>query len=211
MTAPGRIYIAGPMTGYPELNFPAFHAAADRFRRAGWEVANPAENFGGRTDLARESYLRADLTLLARCDAIAMLPGWQSSRGAQMEYLLARALGMAVLDAESLGPLANPPDADVMLSWELQPESVLDEAKRITATDRQASYGHPVDDFTKTAHMWTGIFAGRLREGAVVTPMDIPLCMIAVKLARQVHRHKRDNLVDIAGYARTASMVAGDE
>jgi hypothetical protein len=59
--------------------------------------------------------------------------------------------------------------------------------------------------------MWTGIFAGRLREGEAVTPMDIPLCMIAVKLARQVHRHKHDNLVDIAGYARTASMVAGDE
>ena len=35
--------------------------------------------------------------------------------------------------------------------------------------------------------------------------------MIAVKLARQTHQHKRDNLVDIAGYARTAAMVAGDE
>jgi len=41
--------------------------------------------------------------------------------------------------------------------------------------------------------------------------MDVPLCMIAVKLARQAHRHKRDNLVDIAGYARTAAMIAGDE
>jgi hypothetical protein len=35
--------------------------------------------------------------------------------------------------------------------------------------------------------------------------------MIAVKLARQAHRHRRDNLVDIAGYARTAAMVAGEE
>ena len=59
--------------------------------------------------------------------------------------------------------------------------------------------------------LWTGILAGRLREGQHVTPMDVPLCMIAVKLARQAHRHKRDNLVDIAGYARTAAMVAGDE
>ena len=49
------------------------------------------------------------------------------------------------------------------------------------------------------------------RACAEVGAMDVPLCMIAVKLARQAHRHKRDNLVDIAGYARTAAMVAGDE
>ena len=59
--------------------------------------------------------------------------------------------------------------------------------------------------------MWTGILRGKLREGEAVAPRDVPLCMIAVKLARQTHQHKRDNLVDIAGYARTAAMVAGDE
>jgi hypothetical protein len=197
MTATGRIYISGPMTGREDHNFPAFNAAAERFRRAGWEVADPSKNFGGRTDLPRESYIRADVILLARCDAIAMLPGWQSSRGALLEHAIARELKMDVYDAETMGLVA--------------PESVLDAAKRITAGSRQADYGHPADDFAKTAHMWTGIFAGRLREGAAVTAMDVPLCMIAVKLARQVHRHKRDNLVDIAGYARTASMVAGDE
>ena len=59
--------------------------------------------------------------------------------------------------------------------------------------------------------MWTGILASKLREGAAIAAMDVPLCMIAVKLARQSHRHKRDNLVDIAGYSRTAAMVAGEE
>mgnify|MGYP001065113329 CR=1 FL=1 len=44
-----------------------------------------------------------------------------------------------------------------------------------------------------------------------ITAAEVPLCMIAVKLARQSHRHKRDNLVDIAGYSRTAAMVAGEE
>ncbi len=43
-----------------------------------------------------------------------------------------------------------------------------------------------------------------------ITATDVPLCMIAVKLARQVHRHKRDNLVDIAGYARTAGILSGE-
>jgi len=219
MTKPGRIYIAGPMTGIPKHNFPAFHAAAERLRQAGWEVVNPAENFGGQTDLPRETYLRADVALLVTCNAIAMLPGWEDSQGAKLEYLLARELGMPVLDAETLKPLESAPMPLVHLHrlrirWEQAgdtPESILDEAKRITASDRQEDYGHPSEDFTRTARMWTGILAAKLREDAEVSAMDVPLCMIAVKLARQAHRHKRDNLVDIAGYARTAAMVAGDE
>jgi hypothetical protein len=219
MDGPKRIYIAGPMTGLPEYNFPAFHAAAERLRHAGWEPVNPAENFDGRTDLPREDYLRADVKLLIECDAVAMLNGWEDSRGAKLEYLLARELALPVLDAETLQPLQNPPVPLVHLHrlrirWEQaheEPEPVLDEAKRITAADRQEDYGHPSQDFARTAQMWTGILAPRLREGERIIPMDVPLCMIAVKLARQAHRHKRDNLVDIAGYARTAAMIAGDE
>ena len=211
-----RIYIAGPMTGQPDHNYPAFHAAAERFRQAGWEVVNPAENFGGRTDLPRESYLRADVALLVECDAVAMLPGWEDSRGAKMEYLLARELTLPVLDAETLQPLRNATVPLVHLHQlrvvqEAPGESVLDEAKRITGGVRHDDYGHPCDDFDRTARMWTGILADKLRDGAEVAAMDVPLCMIAVKLARQAHRHKRDNLVDIAGYARTVAMVAGDE
>ena len=219
MDRPRRIYIAGPMTGLPEHNFPAFHAAAKRLRQAGWEAVNPADNFGGRTDLPRESYLRADIELLAQCDAVAMLPGWEDSRGAKLEYLMAWELSMPVFDAETLEPLADAPTPAVNLHRLAvvcdqppeAPETILDEAKRITAADRQQDYGHPSADFARTAMLWTAILAGRFRDGQHVTPMDIPLCMIAVKLARQAHRHKRDNLVDIAGYARTAAMVAGDE
>jgi len=213
---PRRIYVSGPMTGLPNHNFPAFHAAAARLREAGWEVINPAENFGGRTDLPRETYLRADVILVAQCEAMALLPGWQESRGAKLEYLLARELGMPVLDAETLQPLENPPVPAVSLHQlklvqEAPGETVLDEAIRITDGARQSDYGHPRDDFARTALMWTGILAGKLRDGAAVTAAEVPLCMIAVKLARQSHRHKRDNLVDIAGYSRTAAMVAGEE
>lgn len=211
-----RIYVSGPMTGLPDHNFPAFHAAAARLRVAGFEVIDPAENFGGRTDLPRETYLRADVILVAQCDGIAMLPGWQESRGAKLEYLLARELNMPALDAETLQPLENPPVPAVSMHLlklvkDAPGETVLTEAIRITDGARQADYGHPRDDFARTALMWTGILAGKLREGAEVTAGDVPLCMIAVKLARQSHRHKRDNLVDIAGYSRTAAMVAGEE
>jgi len=210
MSKPKRIYIAGPMTGHPEHNFPAFHAAARRLQEAGWEAVNPADNFGGRTDLPRSSYLRADLVLLPLCDAIALLAGWWHSQGAQLEYLLARELGMLILDAETLQPMADPPEAVVRVHLpDGTGETILDEAKRLTATARHADYGHPRNDFARTAQMWTGVLAEKLRDGQQIEPMDVPLCMIAVKLARQAHRHKRDNLVDIAGYARTAAMVAG--
>ena len=214
-----RIYIAGPMTGMPEHNFPAFHGAAGRLRQAGWDAVNPAENFQGRTDLPRETYIRADVSLMMSCDAVAMLPCWEQSRGAKLEYLLAQEMGMEVIDAETLQPIQRRQVATVFLHrlrvrWEEHdqvPEPVLDEARRITASDRQEDYGHPSDDFARTALMWTAILAGKLRDNTAVTASDVPLCMIAVKLARQSHRHKRDNLVDIAGYARTAAMVAGDE
>lgn len=212
-----RIYISGPMTGLPNFNYDAFNAAADRLRNAGWqEVINPAENFGGRKDLPRVTYLRADVVMLAKCDAIAMLPGWEKSRGAKLEYMLACELGMKIFDAGTLRPLADVPAAMVLLHplrrlREALDTSILADAKRLTSGDRQDDYGHPSDDFARTALMWTGILSEKLQEGAEISAMYVPLCMIAVKLARQAHRHKRDNLVDIAGYARTAAMIAGDE
>ncbi|HOA75230.1 MAG TPA: DUF4406 domain-containing protein [Phycisphaerae bacterium] len=209
MTKPGRIYISGPMTGHENHNFPAFHAAAEQFRKAGWEVANPAENFGGRTDLPREAYLRADMTMLARCDAIALLPGWERSAGATLETVLAKELGLQFFDAWSGTPMPHVPSTSY--SAERGAASVLDTARKITEGARRDDYGHPADDFERAALMWTGILRSKLVPDQQVTATDIPLCMIAIKLARQSHRHKRDNLIDIAGYARTAAMVAGDE
>ncbi len=216
MMSMNRIYLAGPMTGLPESNFPAFRDAAGRLRDAGWEVINPAENFGGRTDLPRSSYLRADLSLLLQCGAMALLPGWEDSQGAKLEYAIARELDMTLLDADTLEPLADPPSAMVVVhsparARAVLSEGVLIEAQRITGGDRQRDYGHPLADFSRTAALWNALLAGRLREGKSIESADVPLFMIAVKLARQVHGYKRDNLVDIAGYARTAALVEGDE
>lgn len=216
MSTYGRIYIAGPMTGLPDHNFPAFDAAARRLEKAGWEVINPADNFGGRVNLPRASYLRVDVSLLLQCDALALLPAWEDSRGAQLEYLLARELDLPIFDAVSAQPLAILPHAAAMIvtttaDQPLESEGILDEARRLTTGSRHNDYGHPRDDFARTALMWTGVLAEKLRPGCAVTAMDVPLCMIAVKLARQAHRHKRDNLVDIAGYARTAAVIAGEE
>jgi len=89
----GRVYVAGPMTGYAEFNFPAFHAAAAALRADGIEVVNPAEH--GIVDGAEwEDYLRFDIAKIAVCESIALLPGWSKSRGAVLEVHVARALGM---------------------------------------------------------------------------------------------------------------------
>ena len=90
------IYIAGPMTGLEEFNFPAFDAAAAKFEELGYEVKNPAEH-GVVEGATWEDYMAFDLTQLGQCGAIYMLNGWQMSRGACLEQLIAERLGMKVI------------------------------------------------------------------------------------------------------------------
>lgn len=93
-----RVYIAGPMTGLPEFNHPAFHIAAQIWRELGYEVENPAENPPPACD-SWAAWMRLALAQLLRCDAIVLLTGWQQSRGAQIEHRLARELGLHVIEA----------------------------------------------------------------------------------------------------------------
>ena len=101
-----KLYIAGPMSNYPELNFPAFHAEAARLRALGFEIVNPAEI---NSDPTAEwlDCMRADIKQLVDCDGIALLPGWEQSRGANIEQTLARGLGLRVYQAKHLIGLAG--------------------------------------------------------------------------------------------------------
>lgn len=90
-----RVYISGPMTGMPELNFPAFHVAAKRWRDGGCEVVSPAE-LNPDPDAEWRVCMRADIKALVDCDAIYMLPEWQKSRGANLEKHIAEALGLEI-------------------------------------------------------------------------------------------------------------------
>jgi hypothetical protein len=88
-----RIYLAGPMSNLPDLNYPAFHAEAARLRALGYHVENPAENPEPPCK-SWEGYMRLALAQLITCDTIALLPGWRASRGACIESQLAVDLGM---------------------------------------------------------------------------------------------------------------------
>jgi hypothetical protein len=98
----GRVYLAGPMTGISELNFPAFNQEAERLRAEGLQVLNPADH--GIVDGADwADYLRHDIAGLASCERIHLLRGWTKSKGACLEMTIAKALGMTVtyqVDAE---------------------------------------------------------------------------------------------------------------
>ena len=86
-----RIYIAGPMTGHVDFNYPAFNAAAAKLRAIGYTVENPAENPEQPT---WAHYMRLAVRQLASCEAVALLPGWERSRGAKEEFRLAQVLGI---------------------------------------------------------------------------------------------------------------------
>ena len=84
-------------------------------------------------------------------------------------------------------------------------ESVLTEAQGLVHGDRNAAYGHPLDDFSRTAKMWEVVLDCK------VTPEQFALCMICVKISRLCNTPgHEDSVVDIAGYAGTYEMVRAE-
>ena len=95
------------MTGLPELNYPAFHAAANDLRAAGYLVTSPTDNGVGEFE-PWISHLRADIKLLVDCDGIATIDGWQQSKGANAEINLFHNLGLPVFNLIAWLALAKP-------------------------------------------------------------------------------------------------------
>jgi hypothetical protein len=102
-----KIYIAGPMTGIPQFNYPEFFRVANDLRELGHFVINPAESNGPTVEEALRDveanprswdyYMRKDVMSVASADAICLLPGWKNSKGAQLEVTVAKALEMPLL------------------------------------------------------------------------------------------------------------------
>ena len=95
---PEPVYIAGPMTGLPDKNKPAFDLMEWTLRRTGHtEVENPVKNELD-VEMPWTFYMRAGLAQLLRCQSVVMLPGWQTSLGATIERDLALKLGMTIVE-----------------------------------------------------------------------------------------------------------------
>lgn len=100
-----KYYLAGPMAGIPERNFPLFKRAADWLRSRGYEVMSPAELNLEYLGKGRSVCMRRDIEFVMQCDSIFLLPGWQESQGAITEYAVATQLGLTTyfLDEIVLG------------------------------------------------------------------------------------------------------------
>lgn len=114
-----KVYLAGPMRGLPEFNFPAFHKAARELRDRGYFVFSPAErdierhgkdisagNASGSEQVAAAQHgfslreaLHDDLVWICReADAIALMEGWENSKGVAAELATAKAIGLKVFN-----------------------------------------------------------------------------------------------------------------
>lgn len=82
-------------------------------------------------------------------------------------------------------------------------ESISNEAVDHVTGDRNDSYGHPEDDFTRIGTMWSAIL------GTPVDAAQVALCLIALKIAREVHAPKKDSVVDGIGYWLTLAAIRG--
>lgn len=91
------IYIAGPMQGVRNFNYPHFDEVASALRLGGWRVENPVEignRFGKAKQIAADrdllaKVIEAELEAVSKCDAIYLLKGWHNSPGAKSELALA--------------------------------------------------------------------------------------------------------------------------
>ena len=181
-------YISGPMRGLPDFNYPLFNSVAKSLRDEGIHVLNPAENFDGDTSLGFSDYMYQDLTQLLDSDVVLMLPGWQDSEGARVEYMVAKSLGLTIHFHGG--------------ATETEPAEM--EASRIVRNgERQAVYGHPSDDFKRTAAMWSVTF------GIPVTPLQVAIAMGQLKMSRLIGTPgHRDSIVDLIGYAVCYERIA---
>ena len=109
-----KIYLAGPMTGYPEHNYPAFVKAAAELRSMGYEVVSPAEiNPIGQGTW--HDCMKRDIAQMVFCEAVVTLEGWQASKGAKTEAHVAMLLDIPIIDLSVLlwsTHGANQPDQD---------------------------------------------------------------------------------------------------
>ena len=102
-----RVYIAGPMSGIKDMNFPAFHAAAAELRAMGHEVVSPAE-LNPDPGKPWAECMKVDIAQLVTCEAVILLDGWAKSRGALIECRLAQKLKIRVLPMCSVQRIGEP-------------------------------------------------------------------------------------------------------
>lgn len=122
------IYLAGPMSGRPKFNYPAFDTAASKLRASGVDIVSPAEmddeetravamasttgrlsEFANKTGESWGDFLSRDVKLIADSDieGICLLPEWDQSKGARLEAFVCMSLDYPVYLYQPDGTMAQ--------------------------------------------------------------------------------------------------------
>lgn len=91
------VYIAGPMSGLPEYNRPAFNTEALHQQQKGHVVLNPANLPDG---LTQQQYMGICIEMVKIADEVIMLPNWVNSQGSTAEFHYAMKCGKVIRQAE---------------------------------------------------------------------------------------------------------------
>lgn len=112
-----KVYLSGPMTGKNNLNFEEFDKYEKKFKNLNFEVINPhnlftkqeVDNITKKLDNKEISFeehhgyfMRKDIKEMMDCDFIAVLDGWEKSKGANIEVYIARNINMPIVDCVTL-------------------------------------------------------------------------------------------------------------
>ncbi len=90
-------------------------------------------------------------------------------------------------------------------------ETLADKAKALVYGDRNKQYGSPAEDYERVSKVWSGLLCNKLKPGECITKEEALMMMAALKLCREFHKHKDDNIIDAHGYLLCLDWVQKDE
>jgi hypothetical protein len=185
------VYLAGPISNEPKWK-EYFNDAAARFRENGYLVQNAADH--GEDDFSREEYMSKDFLRLIESDVVVLLPGWENSRGALVEYQVALETGKEIqyLDGATRGEPVE-----------------LTASKLVRNGEREKTYGHPYGDMDRFTIMLTGLLWDYLKPEVTRIPVWMgPLIMTTLKINRLGgNPTHEDSQVDLLGWPICFSRV----
>jgi len=209
------------MTGVEDHNTPLFNMVAQALREKGYEVVSPSELYKEDPgSLPWETYLRGCIAAMMKCRSILLLPDWVGSRGARKEVEASIGLGFKYYELRSVtGRMNDIFEIDIGKiesatvgheEIDQEGESIFEEADRLVHGARHDDYGHPFHDFGRAGLIWHAVLRDHYDKSPEepIPPELVSLCMVGLKISREINRPKRDNRVDGAGYFGTLQIVS---